>query len=139
MIASDFIRNNYSRSDLNLRIALLLSPASIHSIPSPTMFLTFSSSDQIFHFASQSFFFILTWSMLFFFVFSAFSSTKQGIETIKTMHQIPCSKCQFFTGSYQLKCTVNPKIALTEEAIGCSDYFCKNDSQTSYSSNNYHI
>lgn len=103
------------------------------------MFLTLFSSDQIFHFASQSFFIVLTWSILFLFIFSAFSSTKQGIETAKTMHQIPCSQCQFFTGSYQLKCTVNPKIALTEQAIGCSDYYCKNHDQNSYSDTNYNL
>jgi hypothetical protein len=38
------------------------------------------------------------------------------------MHQIPCSHCQFFTANYQLKCTVHPIEALTEEAIHCPDY-----------------
>ena len=42
-------------------------------------------------------------------------------KTAKKMHQIPCTKCRFFTGDYRLKCTVNPHIANTEEAIGCSD------------------
>ncbi|MCC0176122.1 hypothetical protein I4641_03895 [Waterburya agarophytonicola K14] len=41
----------------------------------------------------------------------------------KKMHQIPCTKCRFFTGDYRLKCTVNPHFANTEEAIGCSDYY----------------
>ncbi len=103
------------------------------------MVLANYSQAQVFHLVLQFFFFVVTWSMLLFFVFSALSSTKQGIETIKTLHQIPCSKCAFFTGSYQLKCTVNPKTALTEEAIGCSDYFGKTDSQTNYSSNHYNI
>jgi hypothetical protein len=40
----------------------------------------------------------------------------------KRMHQIPCTKCRFFTGDYRLKCTVNPSVANTEEAIGCGDY-----------------
>ena len=43
------------------------------------------------------------------------------IATAKKMHRIPCTKCQFFTGDYRLKCTINPHIANTEEAIGCSD------------------
>ena len=42
-------------------------------------------------------------------------------KTAKKMHQIPCTKCRFFTGDYRLKCTVNPHIANTEEAIGCDD------------------
>jgi hypothetical protein len=40
----------------------------------------------------------------------------------KRMHQIPCTKCRFFTGDYRLKCTVNPSLANTELAIGCGDY-----------------
>lgn len=101
------------------------------------MLLTLSSHPHWFHIAIQFFLVIVTWSMLFFCVFRAFYSTKQGLETLKTMHQIPCSKCQFFTGNYQLKCTVNPKIALTEEAINCTDYFCQDNSSTSYPSNHY--
>ena len=43
------------------------------------------------------------------------------VNTAKKMHQIPCTKCRFFTADHRLKCTVNPHIANTEEAIGCSD------------------
>ena len=44
------------------------------------------------------------------------------IAQAKRMHQIPCTKCRFFTGDYRLKCTVNPSLANTEQAIGCGDY-----------------
>ena len=44
------------------------------------------------------------------------------VARAKKMHQIPCTKCLFFTGDYRLKCTVNPHIANTEAAIYCSDY-----------------
>jgi hypothetical protein len=44
------------------------------------------------------------------------------IAQAKKMHQIPCTKCRFFTGDYRLKCTVNPSLANTEQAIGCGDY-----------------
>ncbi|MEL6494993.1 MAG: hypothetical protein AAFQ41_07695, partial [Cyanobacteria bacterium J06623_7] len=44
------------------------------------------------------------------------------VAQAKKMHQIPCTKCRFFTGDYRLKCTVNPAVANTEQAIGCSDY-----------------
>ena len=40
----------------------------------------------------------------------------------KVMHQIPCTKCRFFTGDYRLKCTVNPHAANTEKAIDCPDF-----------------
>lgn len=44
------------------------------------------------------------------------------VAKAKVMHQIPCTRCRFFTGDYRLKCTVNPQIANTEEAIDCKDY-----------------
>ncbi len=45
-----------------------------------------------------------------------------AIAQAKRMHQIPCTKCRFFTGDYRLKCTVNPSLANTEQAIDCGDY-----------------
>jgi hypothetical protein len=65
---------------------------------------------------------ILIWSFLFFLGWSSWSTVKKGIETVKQMHQVPCSSCRFFTGNYQLKCPVHPKMALTEDAINCLDY-----------------
>lgn len=53
---------------------------------------------------------------------SLISFTLDAIAQAKRMHQIPCTKCRFFTGDYRLKCTVNPEIANTEEAIECNDY-----------------
>lgn len=47
---------------------------------------------------------------------------RQGINYIKQLHQIPCSRCAFFTGDYRLKCTVHPYNALTENALNCNDY-----------------
>ncbi|MEM7760458.1 MAG: hypothetical protein AAF298_20360 [Cyanobacteria bacterium P01_A01_bin.40] len=59
---------------------------------------------------------LCTWSLTSF-VFEAIAQAKR-------MHQIPCTRCQFFTGDYRLKCTVNPSVANTEAAIGCGDYRC---------------
>lgn len=53
---------------------------------------------------------------------SLISCTLDVIAQAKKMHQIPCTKCRFFTGDYHLKCTVNPSVANTEQAIGCGDY-----------------
>lgn len=46
-----------------------------------------------------------------------------AVNRAKIMHQIPCTKCRFFTGDYRLKCTINPHVANTEAAIGCNDYY----------------
>lgn len=53
---------------------------------------------------------------------SLLSSILDAVARAKQMHQIPCTQCRFFTNNYSLKCTVNPCIANTEEAIECSDY-----------------
>ena len=49
-------------------------------------------------------------------------TVKQGWQHLRQLHQVPCSRCVYFTRDYHLKCTVNPTQALTEEAIGCKDF-----------------
>ncbi|MEL6929053.1 MAG: hypothetical protein AAFO95_10490 [Cyanobacteria bacterium J06600_6] len=47
---------------------------------------------------------------------------QKAIAHLQRLHQIPCDKCAYFTGDYRLKCTVNPIIAMSEQAIGCRDF-----------------
>jgi hypothetical protein len=47
---------------------------------------------------------------------------KTGIKHLYQLHRVPCSKCQYFTNSCYLKCTVSPHLACTEQAIGCRDF-----------------
>ena len=61
-------------------------------------------------------------SILGLFGWSVLSFVVDTIARAKEMHQIPCTKCRFFTGDYRLKCTVNPQVANTEQAIDCPDY-----------------
>jgi hypothetical protein len=60
--------------------------------------------------------------IVFLFVLYFWYVTRTVVDTARTMHSVPCAKCQFFTNSYCLKCTVHPYIALTEAAIDCRDY-----------------
>lgn len=60
--------------------------------------------------------------MLGIFGWSLISFVIDIVAQAKRMHQIPCTRCCFFTGDYRLKCTVNPSLANTEQAIGCGDY-----------------
>ena len=53
---------------------------------------------------------------------------QQAIAHLKRLHQIPCDKCAYSTGDYRLKCTVNPTVAMSEQAIGCRDFL--EDSRT---------
>ena len=60
-------------------------------------------------------------------LYNFYLTFKSGISYVKRLHQIPCSRCVFFTGDYRLKCTVHPYSALTELAINCSDYEANNN------------
>ncbi len=66
--------------------------------------------------------FVLAWGLLFLIISNVWRAVHDIVAQAKRMHQIPCSKCRFFTGDYHLKCTVHPDIALSETAINCSDY-----------------
>ncbi len=57
---------------------------------------------------------------------------QQGINHLKRLHQVPCSNCAYFTGDYRLKCTVNPVLAMSEEAIGCRDFINKEGTRHNY-------
>jgi hypothetical protein len=67
--------------------------------------------------------FIIAWIIIIYSLGSSGLAAKNRRASIKRWHQIPCSTCKFFSGNYQLICAVQPKIALTEEAINCCDYY----------------
>lgn len=66
--------------------------------------------------------FVIAWTIIILVCLNLWTATKDTIKTAQKMHKIPCHNCQFFTNNYRLKCTVNPYIANTEEAINCKDY-----------------
>ena len=53
---------------------------------------------------------------------SVYKTLKKDWKHLQKLHQIPCDRCVFFTGEYNLKCTVHPYKALKEEAVDCVDY-----------------
>ena len=69
--------------------------------------------------------FFCAWTLTIIFAWSLWTTIRDSVSTSKRMHQIPCPDCQFFTGDYRLKCTVQPSIANSEDAITCSDYQAK--------------
>jgi hypothetical protein len=66
--------------------------------------------------------FIVAWVFLLSLGWSMVSAIRDLLDRSKRMHEIPCANCQFFTNNYRLKCTVQPTLANTEQAIGCRDY-----------------
>ncbi|MFP4133819.1 MAG: hypothetical protein ACLFQP_05425 [Halothece sp.] len=72
--------------------------------------------------------FCFTWGFIIFCLWNGWRVTKRGTNYLKTLHQVPCSRCAFFTNDHRLKCTVNPYEAGTEEAINCRDFEPKGES-----------
>lgn len=56
------------------------------------------------------------------FLWSVWIAFKDGVHRLRRLHQIPCDRCAFHTGSHLLKCTVYPCKAFTEDAIDCLDF-----------------
>jgi hypothetical protein len=47
---------------------------------------------------------------------------KHKFSVIKHLEQVPCKNCSYFTNNPYLRCAVNPTIALTSDAVNCSDF-----------------
>jgi hypothetical protein len=73
-------------------------------------------------------------------VFAAIGNAIVGLTAAarrgRTMHQIPCSRCAFFTNDYRLKCSVDPIVAGSEAAIDCPHYEPSQDTYQSRNSEN---
>jgi hypothetical protein len=66
--------------------------------------------------------FTSAWLLVLLVVWNTWTAVRDTATLAQRMHQIPCSSCRFFTSNYQLKCTVHPSSALTEDAINCPDF-----------------
>ncbi len=62
------------------------------------------------------------WMLMALLIHSLWLALRQGRQHLRTLHQIPCAHCRYFTQDYRLKCTVHPCQALTRAAIACPDY-----------------
>jgi len=66
--------------------------------------------------------FVSAWAIVLLLGWSLWSAMRDTVVQSQQLHRIPCAGCRFFTHDYHLKCTVHPSIALTKDAIDCSDY-----------------
>lgn len=73
----------------------------------------------------QPVYFVIAWVLCGILISTLIISLRDVKKRGEIMHQIPCSRCQYFTNNYRLKCTLQPLIANTELAIGCSDFTLK--------------
>jgi hypothetical protein len=65
---------------------------------------------------------ICAWGLTLLLGMTLYQTSKKSIANMRKLHQIPCSRCQYFTNSCYIKCTVNPHMASTELAISCRDF-----------------
>ncbi|MDB9315321.1 hypothetical protein PN462_19555 [Spirulina sp. CS-785/01] len=65
---------------------------------------------------------VVAWGFILSLGWGLFNGVRSAVKRGRTMHQIPCTHCKFFTNDYRLKCTLHPSIANTEKAIRCLDY-----------------
>lgn len=52
-----------------------------------------------------------------------FARDKKRLMTSNHFQQVPCKNCRFFTNNHYLKCAVHPAVALTKQALNCSDFW----------------
>lgn len=65
---------------------------------------------------------LIAWSLTIVTCWNLWHNLDRGIKYVAHLHQIPCSRCRYFTNSCYLKCTINPHIAGSESAIECRDF-----------------
>ena len=73
--------------------------------------------------------FMVTWSTVAITIWNIARNLRSGIENVRQMHRIPCSRCQYATNSHYLKCSIQPFTAFSEEAIGCMDFEAKDETE----------
>lgn len=92
------------------------------SIPGFVLFTFFNSLLWLLQPVLTPLCFVLAWGFILMLLWTIISAGKSAIKQGQTMRQIPCPNCQFFTNDHRLKCTIQPMIANTEQAIYCQDY-----------------
>ena len=65
---------------------------------------------------------VMIWAVLLSFFLALFFAIDDGIKRLWRLHQIPCDRCRYYTGSQYLRCPVNPLAVFSEEAIHCGDF-----------------
>jgi hypothetical protein len=65
---------------------------------------------------------IVIWFMCLCFVVAILFALKDGVKRLRRLHQIPCDRCLYNTGSPYLRCPIHPLAAFSEEAICCRDF-----------------
>ncbi len=66
--------------------------------------------------------FVAIWAAVVCMISDNWKLNRKQMNQTKQLAQLPCKKCQFFQNNPYIKCAVNPRLALTKEAVDCGDY-----------------
>ncbi|MBE9064329.1 hypothetical protein [cf. Phormidesmis sp. LEGE 11477] len=66
--------------------------------------------------------FVFVWGAILLATYNLFTGFRKGVENVRRLHRIPCAGCQYATNSHYIKCSLQPSVAFSEEAIDCSDF-----------------
>jgi hypothetical protein len=66
--------------------------------------------------------FVAIWAAVVCMISDTWKLNRKQMNQTKQQAQLPCKKCHFFQNNPYIKCAVNPGLALTKEAMECSDY-----------------
>lgn len=118
-----FIRSRWQSRCSNFG-SLIFSPSASTDVSIHLRFKPMSEqfSNQIIEIFALVWCFGCAWALIVLFCWSAWQTCCQGIQQLKRLHGIPCSRCAYFTGDHRLKCTVHPYTALSEDALDCVDF-----------------
>ncbi len=68
-------------------------------------------------------FVVLLWTSIALMVSADMRKLSRNHTVNSRLAQLPCRTCQFFHDNHHLNCAVHPTTVLTEQALGCSDYY----------------
>lgn len=66
--------------------------------------------------------FVAIWAGVVCVISDTWKLSRKDMKTSKTIAQLPCKKCRFFSNNPYMKCAVNPYVAMTKAATECQEY-----------------
>jgi hypothetical protein len=66
--------------------------------------------------------FVAVWAAVVCVISDTWKVRRKDMGSARQIAQLPCKKCRFFHNNPYVKCAVNPEIALTRDAVDCSDF-----------------
>ncbi|MGG6268808.1 hypothetical protein ACQ4M3_32485 [Leptolyngbya sp. AN03gr2] len=78
--------------------------------------------------------FIAIWAGVVCIIADTWKLNRKEVKSTRSLAQLPCKKCQYFSNNPYMKCAVNPHVAMTPSANECTDFRSRNP-KTTHSTN----